>query len=703
MKKKNISQILVRIFGEELKKKISTLPDDTCEALKDVVEKLVKRFQEKVDPIEAKYGCVCIFTRFYDFVSYMSFLDDLLNGKLTEMLHPLQDTLRSCFGVEDLLIEFVIHEDEFLDCIENTVNCLKNVMKTTHVNDHYGNTFPDIAEQSIVQLDEPATEGPDILMTTFYTELDKNSNLTLSKNDAYKCGHILQYAIETFLFDRYRSLPMEAEKGNIQTRKQSSENLDQEQFPPGKAEVDNLSKNQSLDEALMPKVTITWRDCLQRRDVSAAITLIHQGVTPDSYSTFEQAIQLLSSAKEAQRELCKVVCDNIQQFRKAENMYVVFDYTSQKPLIVAIPLSDNKDILGYPLLSKDKYAIGDEDRSVREKEIKNKKRILTRESEKKMNAAVRSAQRRFHEWPNFSRISHSFYRSKGYKTDESLLEEKECIVLYVFVKGLIPIGWDPFPKEFEGYEVDVRESMPIILFLKPISSEMLCSHCGTLQSPVPGRTDELLALTAGHVILSTDERDDKTRPVYTRKKSKGYRQLQEDSDIEIVFGNVKINEEGDEAFADVAVVQLKTSLALKLTETRWDELGFIRNPTFDSHVDKCFDVYNGDIVMKYGESTQLTLGRVRYTCNGYKGRLSMIEIEPYGTNRKFSEPGDSGAYVFALNRDIFGKQTQKDERFAGGQDAFLIGIVHGGNEDIFYCTNMIANIAGLRLYTNLIQ
>ncbi|XP_052813653.1 uncharacterized protein LOC128240805 [Mya arenaria] len=499
--------------------------------------------------------------------------------------------------------------------------------------------------------------------------------------------------------NRYRSLPMEAEKDNIQTTKQSFETLDKEQFPPEKAEVDIRSKNQSLDEALMPKVTITWRDCLQRRDVSAAMTLIHQGVTPDSYSTFKQAIQLLSSANEAQRDLCKVVCDNIQQFRKAENMYVVFDYTSQKPLLVAIPLSDNKDILGYPLLSKDKNAIGDEDRSVREEEIKNKKRILTRESETKMNAAIRSAQRRFHEWPNFSRISHSFYRSKGYNTDESILEEKECIVLYVFVKGLIPIGWDPFPKEFEGYEVDVRESMPIMLFHKPISSEMLCSHCGTLQSPVPGHTDELLAMTAGHVFLSTDEIEDKTRPVYASRKSKGYRQLPENSDIEIAFGNVPINMEGDEAFADVAVVQLKTSLARILTETRWNDLGFRRDPIIDFHTEKCIDVYNGDIVMKYGESTQLTLGRVRCTCNGYKDRLNMIEIEPYYKNMKFSEPGDSGAYVYVLNKDILGEQTLNDERFTGGKDAFLIGIVQAGNEDTFYCTNMIANLVGLRLKT----
>ncbi|WAR14748.1 hypothetical protein MAR_004853, partial [Mya arenaria] len=118
-----------------------------------------------------------------------------------------------------------------------------------------------------------------------------------------------------------------------------------------------------------PRVTHTWKDCLQRQDVSAANALIHQGLTPDSYSTFEQALHLLTSAEESQRDLCKLVCDDIkQQYGKAGKLYAVLDHESQKPLLVAIPLSDTKEIMGYPLLSKDMSAIGDENRKVREEE-----------------------------------------------------------------------------------------------------------------------------------------------------------------------------------------------------------------------------------------------------------------------------------------------------------------------------------------------
>ncbi|XP_052819837.1 uncharacterized protein LOC128245664 [Mya arenaria] len=325
-----------------------------------------------------------------------------------------------------------------------------------------------------------------------------------------------------------------------------------------------------------------------------------------------------------------------------------------------------------------------------------------------MNAAVRNAQRLFHKWPNFLRISHSFYRCKGNKTHEIKLEDKECIVVYVLVKGLIPIGWDPFPRKFEGYEVDVRECMPIKMFFRSVGSGMLniWSPVGTLQSPVPGQSNDLLALTAGHVFLSKDEtdknsKDNNSDAFHERKTSKGYQQIKEDSDIEIVFGNLTINGGEDIAHADVAVVQLESPLTS--FETLWNELGLTREPTFDVHAEQCDDVRNGDIVMKYGETTKITLGRVKALEGAYDNRLGFIEIESY-KNRVFSEPGDSGAYVYVLNKNMLLEEEKEDDsRFTEGKDAFLIGTIHGGNEDTIYCTKMIANLEGLRKFTNLMR
>ncbi|WAR14753.1 hypothetical protein MAR_004858 [Mya arenaria] len=448
-------------------------------------------------------------------------------------------------------------------------------------------------------------------------------------------------------------------------------------------------------------LTTPWIDCLQREDVSVAKELIHQGLTPDSYSTFEQAIKLLSSAEQAQRDLCKLVCDDIkQQYGKAEALYAVVDQTSKKPLLVAIPLSKTREIMGYPLLSKDMCAIEDENRKVREKEIQKKKCFLSRESENKMNSALRSAHRYFNEWPNLSRISQSFYRSKGYKTGKTKLEEEECIVLFVWVKGFIPIGWEPFPDTFEGYGVDVRECLPMEMF---IGSEMLnfLRPCATLQSPVPDQAHALLALTAGHTFLSKDERKDCTRPVYTTKKSKGFRQIQENSDIEIVFGKVQINEEGGEAFADVARVRLESHLAQTDIGTLLKKKGLIEAPTFDP-TKQCSDVRVRDIVMKYGETSKITLGQVVCTsASDYTEKIhktDLIEIVQIDGNTGFSQQGDSGAYVYVLNKDILPNEQNPDDeqRFTEGQDAFLIGMICLGDKDTSCCTKMIANIAGLR-------
>ncbi|XP_052813638.1 uncharacterized protein LOC128240798 isoform X3 [Mya arenaria] len=184
---KKISQILVRIFGEELGKKCSTLSDDTCKELKDVVGILVKRLREKADLIDAEYGCVCIFTRFYDFSSYMDFLDYLMNGKLTEAALPLQSALRCCFGIESLQVELVMEDEQFLHCFLNTLDCVKNVCSALRT------VTRDIDQ------DAPDTDVPDIIMSTFNTELEKNSDLTLSKNDADKYGQVLKDAIKVLI------------------------------------------------------------------------------------------------------------------------------------------------------------------------------------------------------------------------------------------------------------------------------------------------------------------------------------------------------------------------------------------------------------------------------------------------------------------------------------------------------------------------
>ncbi|WAR11270.1 hypothetical protein MAR_036346 [Mya arenaria] len=209
-----ISQVLVRIFGEHLGKKFSTLPEETCEGLKHIVGQICKELQKMVDLTEAKYGCVCITIRFYDFVSYMDFLDKSVNGKLTEIALPLQNALRCCFEIEDLQVEFVM-------------------------NDEHG-----VLEECVLLIDEndtpaPVTEVPDILMSTFCTVLDKQSDLSISKNDAEKYGQVLKDAIEIFTAGSM-----------IQSEKE------QDQSPPGEAEVNIRSTKQSAEsekEALLLK------------------------------------------------------------------------------------------------------------------------------------------------------------------------------------------------------------------------------------------------------------------------------------------------------------------------------------------------------------------------------------------------------------------------------------------------------------------
>ncbi|WAR11162.1 hypothetical protein MAR_036238 [Mya arenaria] len=228
--------------------------------MKRIISTLPKESQLKLKPpaelIDAEYGCVCIFTRFYDFLSYMDFLDDLVNGKLTKIALPLQNALRCCFGIEDLQVELVMEDEQFLQCFKNTLECVKNVYpllkKTTRESDQ----------------DAPVADVPDIIMSTFYTELDNNIDLTLSKNDANKYGMVLKDAIELFIAGQsQRQAPaVRAErevkrltKESIKTEEESISptGKDQVQSYPGEARAVRLTKQdaESVDELMLQKGT----------------------------------------------------------------------------------------------------------------------------------------------------------------------------------------------------------------------------------------------------------------------------------------------------------------------------------------------------------------------------------------------------------------------------------------------------------------
>ena len=105
-------------------------------------------------------------------------------------------------------------------------------------------------------------------------------------------------------------------------------------------------------------------------------------------------------------------------------------------------------------------------------------------------------------------IRASKFKCRNYNSPNKSIRPEVCIVLYVHVKGIIPLGEDPFPDNIDGIPVDVRES----LFNFSVSpKEYLCplmmgcyfesahGKSGTLGGFVKDENGDICCITACHI------------------------------------------------------------------------------------------------------------------------------------------------------------------------------------------------------------
>ncbi|XP_053383644.1 uncharacterized protein LOC123537265 isoform X2 [Mercenaria mercenaria] len=304
---------------------------------------------------------------------------------------------------------------------------------------------------------------------------------------------------------------------------------------------------------------------------------------------------------------------------------------------------------------------------------------------------------------NLNIISPSLKRSRGYGTASRVISDELCIVLYVDVKGFIPIQEEAFPKQLDGIPTDVweggfetftggpndtHEHMKMGLAIHAYNTNSLGKLVGgTLGGFVEHPLHGLCGISCSHVLLSGEEMRKVQNGGQLEIQKSVYHPVCYTSSTQ--FGKVVsavFKEESSTTGVDVAMFKIEAKFPLKgdfpdafnYLESGFDE----RNPLlFNSGdvLDVSAKLEGRPEVYKFGIATGITRGSfglqgsvirrkqvLEGQWEGFGYRLkNLIEILAIG-GKPFAQIGDSGALVM---------------KEGTGGDSVAIGMVQAGLHD----------------------
>lgn len=310
---------------------------------------------------------------------------------------------------------------------------------------------------------------------------------------------------------------------------------------------------------------------------------------------------------------------------------------------------------------------------------------------------------------NIQVISGSHFKCRGYSLNKPQMERTACIVLYVHIKGIIPVNETQFPKEIEGFPVDVREGCFKKFMYQEEAGDSLEYHrnltvgchiancyqmSGSLGAFIQLPNKNVGCLTCWHIFETNESRIELEKDILAHK---GFKRdvFQPGPALEhnFKFGEViaGINQHGNEneIGVDAALIEITEkhreprNLCLHAGGTTYEFFEGETLNAFDSIHMAQGDHYE---IVKYGAQTKLTYGRVQITgaaINNWnpknlpheKIRLhQQIEVNPMFPVLKFADIGDSGSPVFLVSENS-GEQSMRAMGMLVGGTTYGTGIV----------------------------
>ncbi|XP_062578852.1 uncharacterized protein LOC134240788 [Saccostrea cucullata] len=307
------------------------------------------------------------------------------------------------------------------------------------------------------------------------------------------------------------------------------------------------------------------------------------------------------------------------------------------------------------------------------------------------------ARKLFKKHSNLTLISASPYKSSGYSKGKHVIIEKHCISLLCLHKGFIPFGEREFPKQINGFEVDVQEGYCLLGSGKSIDFGGHIRRARGVNNPGNGSIGGFVDLpdgsvgliTCAHVVFSTDELNVPNTELENYVTCRGTDFKAEFFDKNKhkfqVCGNIvdkRFPLSMNDNAIDAALIKLDptvnefgfpVALASQLYSAGFDP---DISPVFNGEVVTLQDPYpihnvgsrfpdRLDSVIKYGSQSGFTIGNLYFDgahirflneSLGLPDQINIvsmynqIEIQslPHGA---FFEVGDSGAFVFCINPD----------------------------------------------------
>ncbi|WAR29367.1 hypothetical protein MAR_002935, partial [Mya arenaria] len=414
-----------------------------------------------------------------------------------------------------------------------------------------------------------------------------------------------------------------------------------------------------------------WNVAIDTENIAGMKKLVNDKKPPPSYNTFRRAVHILHD-RTVLISLCRLV---------SEDILTLFDRT--KIIKVYAATTDNKLDITFIVVSRCSVPVP----------AYNGYPVLVKN------------------------ISNAVLEDKA--VDDAVFQmstsDKEKLK-----KGWIPFGWESFPDTMGGYPTDVREFYELKV---QVMTDLQCRTfpCYVYEireittQGLLGRQSDLskYGLTCAHSLvalekygykssLSLDEDED-----YVALDREDLKQMIPDINVRVerlVHGILQKPDENIEAFVDVAAVLINPqSDHLTVGLSRLINKAFEhRHPPQFHYSEADAVVHEGDIVLKFGNTTELTFGTIKEQetfCTrtpGFIHVLGAYEDETKTTRKPFSDNGDSGALVFKVNRilltdAVLSTMSLDMNTETESEQLIPIGMVYGspvGDETVTYCTQM---------------
>ncbi|KAL3855566.1 hypothetical protein ACJMK2_014773 [Sinanodonta woodiana] len=391
--------------------------------------------------------------------------------------------------------------------------------------------------------------------------------------------------------------------------------------------------------------------------------------------------------------LCKQIRGAIRVWTgyRTEDMHTPIFVVMFKKNIIPGEIILSKPYDDYEIVFRNEHTPSDEEEQISERSEKHTNTISKEDMSRVLDCIANNTERLMNEHSSLSIIAPSTVKAVGFnaRSNESKLVDSMCIVLYIPIKGIIPMGEKEFPKDIDGISTDVREGEFVFhcqVGPDEFHSKLPMGCCistkddlnGTLGGFVDLSSSAIGCITAAHAVLNVNQLKMAMKNALSDEDIRDIQIYQPNVDTE-AFGKVVqiafVQGNQHEPTVDAALIEItdheRTPYTGMFPFINYPFLGFTtENPMMYNSGNIR---YNSDIskefkVVKYGQATSNTWGKlawdgasVRLVDTRYQLRATpdddnvshliyyqqMIVKSSDAIN--FSMPGDSGALVFVNN------------------------------------------------------